>query len=53
MLPLQYIIPSENNLEKCRITKKYIDKEEDVELKYNENSNEEPTKEILFKKIMN
>ena len=53
MLPLQYIIPSENNLEKCRITRKYIDKEEDVELKYNENSTEEPTKEILFKKLAN
>lgn len=53
MLPLQYITPSENNLEKCRITRKYIDKEEDVELKYNENSTQEATKEILFKKIMN
>ena len=53
MLPLQYIIPSENNLEKCRITKEYIDKESDVELKYNENSTEEPTKEIVFKKMAN
>lgn len=53
MLPLQYIIPSENNLEKCRITRKYIDKEEDVELKYNENSTQEPTKEILFRKLAN
>lgn len=53
MLPLQYITPSENNLEKCRITRKYIDKEEDVQLQYNENSNEEPTKEILFKKFAN
>lgn len=53
MLPLQYIIPSENNLEKCRITRKYIDKEEDVELKYNENSTQEATKEILFKKLAN
>ena len=53
MLPLQYITPSENNLEKCRITKKYIDKEEDVELKYNEDSTLKPTKEILFKKFAN
>ncbi len=53
MLPLQYITPSENNLEKCRITRKYIDKEEDVELQYNENSTEEPTKEIIFKKFAN
>ncbi len=53
MLPLQYIIPSENNLQKCRITKGYIDKESDVELKYSENSSEEPTKEIIFKKMVN
>lgn len=53
MLQLQYITPSENNLEKCRITRKYIDKEENVELQYNENSTEEPTKEILFKKFAN
>jgi ATP-dependent Clp protease ATP-binding subunit ClpX len=53
MLPLQYITPSENNLEKCRITRKYIDKEEDVELKYNEDSTQETTKEILFKKFAN
>ncbi|MBY0541388.1 MAG: ATP-dependent Clp protease ATP-binding subunit ClpX, partial [Campylobacterales bacterium] len=53
MLPLQYITPSENNLEKCRITRKYIDKKEDVELKYNENSTQEPTKEILFRKLAN
>ena len=29
------------------------DKEEDVELKYNENSTQEPTKEILFRKLAN
>lgn len=53
MLPLQYITPSEDNLEKCRITRKYIDKEEDVELQYNENSTQEPTKEIIFRKLAN
>lgn len=54
MLPLQYVIPSENNLEKCIITKEYIDKEEDIELVYKENSDiEESTKEILFRKIAN
>ena len=54
MLPLQYIIPSEDNLEKCIITKEYIDKEKDIELVYKENNDiQESTKEILFKKIVN
>lgn len=54
MLPLQYIIPSEDNLEKCIITKEYIDKEKDIELVYKENNDiQESTKEILFKKIAN
>ena len=53
MLPLQYITPSEENLEKCIITKEYINKEKDVELIYNDNIAEESTKEILYKKIAN
>ncbi|MGE4462817.1 MAG: ATP-dependent Clp protease ATP-binding subunit ClpX, partial [Arcobacter sp.] len=54
MLPLQYIIPSEDNLEKCIITKEYINKEKDIELVYKENNDiQESTKEILFKKIVN
>jgi hypothetical protein len=54
MLPLQYITPSEKNLEKCIITKEYINKEKDVELIYNDNIEEdEPTKKIFYKKIVN
>ena len=54
MLPLQYITPSEKNLEKCIITKDYINKEKDVELIYNDNIEEdEPTKKIFYKKIVN
>ena len=54
MLPLQYIVPSEDNLEKCIITKEYINKEKDIELIYKENCDiEESTKEILFRKIAN
>jgi hypothetical protein len=53
MLPLQYVIPSENSLEKCIITKEYINKEKDVELVYNENPIQEETKEILFRKTAN
>ena len=51
MLPLQYIIPSENNLKKCIITKDYIDKEKDVILEYKEDEEDySNTKEIILKK---
>lgn len=51
MLPLQYIIPSENNLKKCIITKDYIDKEKDVILEYKEEEEDySNTKEIILKK---
>jgi ATP-dependent Clp protease ATP-binding subunit ClpX len=53
ILPLQYIIPSEDNLLKCIITKEYINKEKDVELIYGEKEDKEPRKEILYKKIVN
>lgn len=34
MLPLQYDIPSKENIEKCMITKGFIDGEEDITLEY-------------------
>lgn len=34
MLPLQYELPSKNDVEKCIITKEFIDNEADVQLEY-------------------
>jgi ATP-dependent Clp protease ATP-binding subunit ClpX len=54
MLPLQYTIPSEENLASCVITKKYIKKEEEVELVYQKPSTKKKdTKEILYDDIKN
>ena len=53
MLPLQYTIPSEKNLEKCIITKEFIDKEKEIDLIYSKEPTDEITKEINYKKIVN
>lgn len=51
MLPLQYTIPSEENLATCEITKAYIKGEEEVELIYKKPSNKKPTKEVKYSDI--
>lgn len=54
MLPLQYTIPSEDNLEKCIITKEYIEKEKEVDLIYSKGEKiDSDAKEIEYKKIAN
>ncbi len=54
MLPLQYTIPSEENLASCVITKSYIKKEEEVKLTYQKASTKKKdTKEILYDDIKN
>lgn len=52
MLPLQYKIPSEDNLESCMITKEYIKQEKEVELIY-EKEGKKPTdgKEVAYSDI--
>ncbi|XOB62280.1 ATP-dependent Clp protease ATP-binding subunit ClpX [Campylobacterota bacterium DY0563] len=53
MLPLQYTIPSEENLGSCTITKEYINKEEEIELVYKKPGEEKLTdkKEISYSDI--
>ena len=53
MLPLQYTIPSEENLGSCTITKEYINKEEEIELIYKKPGDEKLTdkKEISYSDI--
>ncbi len=51
MLPLQYTIPSEENLASCVITKEYIKGEEEVNLEYKKPSNKEPSKEVQYSDI--
>jgi len=51
MLPLQYTIPSEDNLGSCVITKEYIKEEKDVELIYVKSSEKKVSKEIAYNDI--
>lgn len=51
MLPLQYTIPSEKNLDSCLITKEYIKGENEVELIYKKQTDKEPTKEVKYSDI--
>jgi len=52
MLPLQYTIPSEENLASCVITKEYIKKDEEVELIYEKPSTKKKdSKELLIDEI--
>ncbi|WP_419771003.1 MAG: ATP-dependent Clp protease ATP-binding subunit ClpX [Candidatus Marinarcus sp.] len=52
MLPIQYEIPSKNDLDRCIITKEYIKKEKDVELIYKKSSATKTiTKEMKYSDI--
>ena len=51
MLPLQYTIPSEDNLASCQITKAYIKKEEEAKLVFKKASKKTTTKEIQYNDI--
>lgn len=52
MLPLQYEIPSKNDLQGCVITKEYITKEKDVELTYKKKETKKTSsKEVNYSDI--
>ncbi|XPV68535.1 MAG: ATP-dependent Clp protease ATP-binding subunit ClpX [Halarcobacter sp.] len=53
MLPLQYTIPSEENLASCIITKEYIKKEEEIELIYEkpQSAEKKAKKEVMYDDI--
>ena len=51
MLPLQYTIPSEENLGSCVITKEYITDKKDVNLIYTKSSERKASKEIHYNDI--
>ena len=51
MLPLQYTIPSEENLGSCVITKEYITDKKDVNLIYTKSSEKKASKEIHYNDI--
>lgn len=51
MLPIQYTIPSENNLESCVITKEYITKEKEITLTYKKATKKSTSKEINYHEI--
>ncbi|MGB7402783.1 MAG: ATP-dependent Clp protease ATP-binding subunit ClpX [Arcobacter sp.] len=51
MLPLQYTIPSEENLGTCVITKDYITENKDVDLIYTKSSEKKVSKEISYDDI--
>lgn len=51
MLPLQYTIPSEENLGSCVITKEYIKQEKEVELIYEKEPKKKVSKEIAYNDI--
>lgn len=53
MLPLQYTIPSEENLSSCVITKEYIKGEGEVELVHKKPSSKKPSKEVKYSEIAN
>ncbi|WP_072679569.1 ATP-dependent Clp protease ATP-binding subunit ClpX [Arcobacter sp. LA11] len=51
MLPLQYTIPSEDNLGTCVITKEYIENKAEVELIYKKPSTKKASKKINYNDI--
>lgn len=52
MLPIQYEIPSKNDLQSCTITKEYIKEEKEVELTYKKKGAKKATsKEIAYNDI--
>ncbi len=51
MLPLQYTIPSEENLGSCVITKEYITEKKDVDLIYVKGDEKKASKEISYNDI--
>jgi len=44
MLPLQYSLPAEENIEKCIITKEFIEEKEEVTLEYSKPQTKRTTK---------
>ena len=51
MLPLQYTIPSEANLDTCEISDKYIKGEGEPKLTHKKESKKTPSKEIKYNDI--